>query len=100
MKLLKILITLLFSVTAVQTSQGFNAQITDCASQLPAGKKYQVSIGFDIDTKSQKPAVSGSFSIDWAPEYLPSEQDQEKAFQELGPFIECVGPAIAGKQVE
>ncbi|WP_037028590.1 hypothetical protein [Psychromonas aquimarina] len=100
MKVLKIFIPLLFSVTGVQASQGFNAQVTDCASLLPEGKKYQVSIGFDIDTRPQKKAVSGSFSIDWAPEYLPSEQEQEKAFKQLGPFIECVGPSLAGKQAE
>ncbi|WP_019614084.1 hypothetical protein [Psychromonas ossibalaenae] len=102
MKVLKTFVTLLcaFAVTAVQASQGFNAQVTDCASLLPAGKKYQVSIDYDIDTRMEKIAVNGSFSIDWAPEYMPSEQEQEKAFKQLGPFIECVGPSLAGKQAD
>ena len=90
---------MIFSVSAVaaQASEGLNNQIKNCASLLPKGKKYQVSIVYDIDTTGKKTSVAGNLSVNWSPGYLPSKEEEEKAFKELEPFMNCVGPYIAGE---
>jgi|GEM_PF-5973522 len=85
----------LVAVTA-QAAEGLNGQVKECASLLPQGKKYQVSVVYDIDTTGETSSVTGSFSIDWAPGYMPTTQEEEKVFKELEPFIMCVGPIFAG----
>ncbi len=98
MKFRSLFFTIIFSasVCATQAAEGVNAEVKNCAYLLAQGKKYQVAIEYDIDFTDKKPAVSGSFSVNWSPEYFPSVQEQEKAFKELEPFINCVGINIAG----
>lgn len=98
MNIRSLIFTMIFLLSAVaaHASEGLNSQVKNCASLLPQGKKYQVSVVYDIDNTAETPSVTGSFSIDWSPGYMPTKQEEEKAFKELEPFIMCVGPILAG----
>jgi len=83
-----------------QFGGGLNDQVKKCASLLPHGRKYRMSVIHDIDQTGDLPVTTGRFSINWAPEHFPSAQEQEKAFKTLEPFIMCVEKHIGGESTK